>query len=88
MTQVLKREFAQLICFRLNHVGAVGLKNNGVGGDTDGQSKAENQQQEENSNYDMVGPIDPISNIRPLRLRQPTSEAVSEMFQGDIYVYV
>lgn len=78
MTQVLKREVAQLACFRLNHAAAAGLKNNG-GGDIDAQSKDyyKNQQQEEKSNCDMVGPIDPISNIRPLRLRQPTSEAVS-----------
>lgn len=29
------------------------------------------------SDVDMVGPPDSVSNIRPLRLREPTSEAVS-----------
>lgn len=78
MTQVLKREATQSAYCRLNHGAAVGLKNTDSS-DPDTQSKDyyENQQQEEKSNCDMVGPIDPISNIRPLRLRQPTSEAVS-----------
>lgn len=30
-----------------------------------------------NTHSDMVGPPDPVSNIRPFRLREPTSETVS-----------
>ena len=40
------------------------------------------EQDQEKYDCDMVGPPDPVSNIRPLRLREPTSEAVSTVVGG------
>ena len=37
------------------------------------------QLEQQKSGYDMVGPPDPVSNIRPLKLGEPTSEHVSSV---------
>ena len=75
--QAWKREerLCQLVCSRLTTKATVSVTNPASVVGQDDHSGHQLEQQK--SGYDMVGPPDPVSNIRPLKLREPTSDHVS-----------
>ena len=75
--QTWKREIrlCQLVYSRLTTKATVSVTNPAsvVGQD----DLSGHQLEQQKSGYDMVGPPDPVSNIRLLKLREPTSDHVS-----------